>query len=164
MKCAVITLTKRGSTLGRKIQHALTDCDLYLPRKFEPGSGEYAYDEPIAELMARLFESYDSFIMVTAVAVAVRSVTPHLNGKTRDPGLVAVDERGHFAVSVLGGHARESNELARRVAFVLEGQPVVTTASEVSQTLPLDLIGKRYGWTLEHREATAAVIVPVSRK
>ena len=34
---------------------------------------------------------------------------------------------------------------------------MVTTASEVSETLPLDLIGKRYGWTLENREAVAAV-------
>jgi cobalt-precorrin 5A hydrolase / precorrin-3B C17-methyltransferase len=157
MKCAVITLTKRGTTLGRKLQKALPDCDIYVPRKFGSGNGEQLYDEPIGELMARLFGEYANFIMITAVAVAVRSVAPYLNGKTRDPGLVAVDERGHYAVSVLGGHARESNKLARRVAFLLEGQPVVTTASEVSETLPLDLIGQRFGWTLENREAAAAV-------
>ena len=36
MTCAVITLTRRGSTLGRKLATAL-ECDLHVPRKFAAG-------------------------------------------------------------------------------------------------------------------------------
>jgi cobalt-precorrin 5A hydrolase/precorrin-3B C17-methyltransferase len=71
-----------------------------------------------------------------AAGIAVRLVATELRDKHQDPGVVVVDDGGSFSVSLLSGHEGGANELARKVASLIGAQPVVTTASEVSKTIP----------------------------
>jgi cobalt-precorrin 5A hydrolase len=98
-----------------------------------------------------------------AVGAVVRLVAPLLEGKRKDPAVVCVDEAGRFAVSVLSGHLGGGNALAEEVAAVLGAQAVVTTASDVLGTPPVDLLGRDLGWTVEGApvqvtRASAAVV------
>jgi cobalt-precorrin 5A hydrolase len=93
----------------------------------------------------------------------VRLIAPHLRDKTQDPAVVVVDEAGKFAIPVLSGHLGGANALARQLATVLGATPVLTTASDVRQTLAVDLLGRELGWTLEASHemlvrASAAVV------
>src|SRR5699024_6181231 len=60
------------------------------------------------------------------------------------------------------GHLGGANELTNEVAALLGSRPVITTASEVQKTIPVDLLGRRFGWTWESTEnlvsASAAVV------
>ncbi len=77
--------------------------------------------------------------------IVVRDLAPLLRSKHADPGVVVVDERGRHAISLLSGHQGGGNALARRVAALLGGTAVITTASDVRELPALDLLGQTPG-------------------
>ena len=127
MKIAVIAMTGGGRKLAARLVPKLPGAVLESPC---PG---------IAETMAALWRDYDGFVMIMVAGIVVRAVAPLLDDKRTDPAVVVVDERGRFAVSLLSGHLGGGNELARRVAAILGGRAVITTASDVLGLVSLDL-------------------------
>ena len=156
MKLAIFALTKKGSELGRRLKELLPEGDLHLPRKFAR-EGERGF-EKLRKTLADAFGRYEALVLIMAAGIAVRLITPHIKGKREDPGVVVVDEKGRFAVSLLGGHSRGANELARRIAFLLGARPVITTSSDINEIPPIDLLGRKFGWELENPENSASVI------
>jgi cobalt-precorrin 5A hydrolase len=64
---------------------------------------------------------------------------------------------------LLSGHVGGADQLAEEVARILGATPVITSASHVTGTLAIDLLGRELGWTLEAdplavTRASAAVI------
>lgn len=137
---------------------------MYVTARWYPEGGPRArpVEPDLASCVARLAVGYDGLVFFTAVGVAVRLLAPGLRGKHVDPAVVAVDDAGRFAVSVLSGHLGGGNALAAAVAGVLRATPVVTTASEAHGLAPLDLLGQRWGWRLTHghgaKLASAALV------
>lgn len=84
------------------------------------------------------FAPDNGLVFVGAAGIAVRAIAPHVASKASDPAVVAVDERGCFAVALLSGHLGGANDLARRVAAVCGGTPVVTTATDVNGVFAVD--------------------------
>ena len=72
-------------------------------------------------------------------------LSPLLQDKATDPGVVCVDEARRFAVSLVGGHAGGANDLAELVADVLGAEPVITTATDSVGIPGLD----RWSWPVE---------------
>ncbi len=153
---AVVAVTKQGAALARSLG-GLLPADLYLPEKFAAGEGEHGYNRPVAEVVKLLFRSYRYLVLVMAAGIAVRLVAPELHDKHTDPGVVTLDEGGKFCISLLSGHVGGANELAGRVAALTGAQPVVTTASEVSGGVPVDILGREFGWTIEDDTRVKAV-------
>jgi cobalt-precorrin 5A hydrolase/precorrin-3B C17-methyltransferase len=100
---------------------------------------EHVHGEAGATLRARWHE-VDAVVLFLAVGAAVRLVAPLLSSKAVDPAIVCVDDAGTYAVSLVGGHARGANELARSVAAAIGAEPVVTTATDVTGSLALDTL------------------------
>ncbi|HBI04472.1 MAG TPA: cobalamin biosynthesis protein CbiG, partial [Paenibacillaceae bacterium] len=103
-------------------------------------------------------------ILFISLGAVVRMIAPLLKDKKTDPGVVVVDDQGQFAISMLSGHLGGANELAREVANLTGAQAVVTTASDVQKTIPVDLLGQRFGWMWDEESegnltpASAAVV------
>ncbi len=148
---AIVTITKNGVELGQRLTHLFPGSHLYLPAKFASGEkgGEYPFQEPVKEVVARIFSKYKSLVLIMATGIAVRLVASELRGKHEDPAVVVMDERGKFVVSLLSGHIGGANRLANEIASLTGAQPVITTASEVSRTIAVDLLGREFGWELE---------------
>lgn len=104
--------------------------------------------------LAAAWDGSDGIVLVMATGAAVRLVAPHLADKRRDPGVVAVDDSGAFAVALTGGHEGGANELAERIAMFLGATPVVTTASERRDVPPLSSWGAARGARVEGDVAT----------
>ncbi|MGQ9903505.1 MAG: precorrin-4 C(11)-methyltransferase [Anaerolineae bacterium] len=161
----IVTLTRRGAQVGLRLSAALADTVLYTPARFAPPEGEIApterrvpYNESVRQTLHSAFQTHTALICVMASGIVVRELGPLLSNKRDDPGVVVVDEQGHFAISLIGGHLGGANELARRVAECLGGQAVITTASD-GQALPaLDLLGRQHGWRSGDGSAMTAVI------
>lgn len=127
MRIAVLSLTEGGGRLAARICAAL------------PGAEPVARDRPVADLLARLWQGYDGIVGIMAAGIVVRAMASLVSDKRRDPCVVVMDEKGDFAISLLGGHLGGGNDLARRVAAVTGGRAVITTASDVLGRTALDL-------------------------
>jgi cobalt-precorrin 5A hydrolase / cobalt-factor III methyltransferase / precorrin-3B C17-methyltransferase len=99
----------------------------------------------------------DGIVLFLATGAAVRLVTPLLESKCADPGVVTVDDAARFAVALCGGHGGGANALAGRVAKALGAAPVVTTASDALGVSALDTLGEGLGFRLEDGSDLAAV-------
>jgi cobalt-precorrin 5A hydrolase/precorrin-3B C17-methyltransferase len=101
------------------------------------------FDHVHADLAATVrahWADVDAFVLCCATGVAVRVIGPLLADKATDPAVVCVDEAGHFAVALCGGHAGGANALAREVAGLLDATPIVTTATDAAGLPGLDTL------------------------
>lgn len=162
-KTAIVAITKNGTELGQRLTHLFPGSHLYVPAKFasERKTGVYSFRGPARETVKEVFGKYESLVLIMAVGIAVRLVASELKGKLEDPAVVVMDERGKFVVSLVSGHIGGANELAKRIASLVGAQPVVTTASEVSETLTVDLLGRELGWELDDSANVSGVSAAV---
>ncbi len=131
MTVELLAFTDRGEALARRLAEAL------------PGeAARCGAPLPLAAWTARAFGRAGGLVFVGAAGIAVRAIAPHLKSKTTDPAVVVVDEAGRFAVPVLSGHLGGANELARRIAALTGGTPVLTTSTDVNGVFAVDLWAK----------------------
>lgn len=159
---AVVAITKHGVDIARKLGSSFQNADVYYMSKFEKGDEEardiQLFTGSVRILLPALFESYKGLIIIISLGAVVRMIAPLLKDKKIDPAVVVIDDKGEHVISVLSGHIGGANELTKEVAAVLKARPIITTASDVQQTIPVDLFGKRFGWVWE----TAEKLTPVS--
>ena len=117
----------------------------------------HIYEEKPKVALRRAWEECDQIVLFLATGAAVRLISPLLEDKRRDPGVVCVDDAGRFAVALVGGHGGGANALAHRVASTLGATPVVTTASDVTDVPALDSLGAGSGFRIEDGSDLAAV-------
>jgi len=149
-KTAVIAISRNGSALARRLSASLgEESTLFLDRRFmDAGDNATAFDLPVRPLVETAFDEFQRLVLFMPVGAAVRLLAPRLAHKHHDPAVVCVDDAGRFAVSLLSGHVGGADELTRQVASILGGEAVITSASHVSETLAVDLLGKEFGWKL----------------
>jgi cobalt-precorrin 5A hydrolase/precorrin-3B C17-methyltransferase len=115
------------------------------------------YEGKAKEALHQAWNECDEIVLFLATGAAVRLVAPLLESKHQDPGVVAVDDAANFAVALCGGHEGGANALAVRVAQILGGTPVITTASDAVGVPALDSLGEKLGLRLERGSDLAAV-------
>lgn len=127
MKTAVIALTAGAKTLAGILSSSLDECTLSCPQ------------DGVAAEIRRLWQEVDGLICIMAAGIVVRSIAPLCRDKKTDPCVVVLDEKGEFVISLLSGHLGGGNALARKIARITGGSPVITTASDVTGHTALDL-------------------------
>ncbi len=164
-RTSVIALSRQAASLARRLPEALgPDTALYLERRFwDESSQALAFDLPLRPVLRQVWADSDGIVLFLPVGAAVRLAAPLLRDKHNDPALVCVDDAGRFAVSVLSGHLGGADKLAEAVAKAIGAQPVITSASHVTETLAVDLLGREFGWKVEASpnavtRASAAVV------
>ncbi|HSK99801.1 MAG TPA: precorrin-3B C(17)-methyltransferase [Rubrobacteraceae bacterium] len=115
------------------------------------------YEGRPKEALRRAWNECEGVVLFLAAGAAVRLIAPLLEDKRCDPGVVCVDDAGHFAVALVGGHGGGANELAERVSGSLGATPVVTTASDAREVPALDRLGASLGFRIEEDSDLAAV-------
>ncbi len=161
---AIVAITRKGIALGQHLKEKLPNSHLYLPQKFAEckKSDKHLFLSPVKEVITEIFTQYQYLVLIMATGIAVRSVATALKSKYTDPGVIVLDDAGLFSVSLLSGHLGGANELAKKIASLISAQPVITTASEVSKTIAVDLLGKEFGWEIEDKanvKAASAALV-----
>lgn len=124
---AYLAFTERGRALAERLRAAL--------------GGEVSCTRDgaaLADWTAESFRAKRALVFVGAAGIAVRAIAPHLKSKASDPAVVAVDERGRFAVPLLSGHLGGANELARRIAAACGAAAAVTTATDAHGIFAVD--------------------------
>ncbi|MFG1919483.1 precorrin-3B C(17)-methyltransferase [Micromonospora sp. NPDC048898] len=97
--------------------------------------------ESVADALRTAWVDSDAVVAFLATGAVVRILAPLLADKHGDPAVVVVDEAARHAVALLGGHAGGGNDLAERVAALLDARPVITTATDAVGLPGLDTLG-----------------------
>lgn len=148
---ALIAPTRQGYQLALRLQEGLEPAVIWTKAEVLSSISSiphqvYAYEDGLSPTLRQLWKEHDSFIFVLALGAVVRLIAPLLDQKEQDPAVLVISAEERFVISVSGGHRGGADALARRVAALIIGTPIITSASE-SQHLPaVDLLGEPYGW------------------
>jgi cobalt-precorrin 5A hydrolase len=145
----ILALTPAGAALVRRLCQGLPGAESRLPKAQAGEPGDHAFLR-LSEEFQGAFERGENLVCIMAAGIVVRGIAPYLKGKATDPAVVVVDEAGQFAVSLLSGHLGGANELARRVAKLLGGTAVITTATDVQGLPALDVLAAEQGLVIEN--------------
>ena len=134
MKIAIISVSKKGQELAFDLKNKLDSdstiikCDLY--------------HKNVKKCIPILFYEYDAIIAVMASGILIRSIAPLVESKVTDPAVINIDDNGKFVISALSGHLGGANELAGKVAGLIDATPVITTSTDVNKKLGIDVLAK----------------------
>ncbi len=162
-KVAIVAITKGGTILAHSLHRALPGSDLWVSPKFLDlaGEGGIPLRDSLRRTVGDFFRLYKKIVFFVSLGAVVRLIAPHLRDKKEDPAVLVVDDRGTFVISLLSGHVGGANAFTEEVARLLGAAPVITTASDVGQTIPVDILGRELGWTLEGEENVTRVSAAV---
>ncbi len=129
-KTAIVVIRSEGLTFARKLRQAYPSWDLWVPKSSGFKNGAMTYDSKFKDWLSENFMKYKGFVCVMAAGIVVRSLSTMILDKRSGPGVIVCDEFGRHAISLLGGHEGNANELAHRVASKTGCVPVITTGTE----------------------------------
>ncbi|MBQ5331924.1 MAG: cobalt-precorrin 5A hydrolase [Oscillospiraceae bacterium] len=158
MNIALITLTENGGRIAADIQSRLPEfykAKIFCFHKY-PVSGGEVFDS-VGVLTEKLWGNYDGLVFICACGIAVRSIAPFIRSKLTDPAIVAVDDSGRFAVSLLSGHIGGGNELAEIIGEIIGAVPVITTATDNRGRFSPDIFAKANGLVIGDMEAAKLI-------
>lgn len=118
---------------------------------------EISVDEPLGEAVGKIFKKADLIVFFTAAGIAVRSIAPYIEHKSKDPAVVVVDECGKYAVSLLSGHHGGANDYAVRIAASIGAEPVITTATDREGKFAVDEFAAKNNLAVTDWEAAKRV-------
>lgn len=153
-RICLVAITKHGAAQASRLAQDMPQADICTSAKFaevfqDATSRLHAYDGALRDEMARLFRDYDQLVFFVSLGAVVRLIAPLLKSKDEDPGVIVVDDAARFVIPVLSGHVGGANEWSERVADLLAATPVLTTASDVGKTIPVDILGRHLSWRVE---------------
>ncbi|MGR6128550.1 cobalt-precorrin 5A hydrolase [Paenibacillus sp. SER-28] len=162
---AAVAITKHGVEMVRNLGASFPGTDVYYMSKFERGDeqerGIQLFEGSVKLILPDLFKQYNGIILFISLGAVVRMIAPILVDKKVDPAVVVIDDRGEHVISVLSGHLGGANELTRHVAALLGARAVITTASDVQGTIPVDMFGRELGWVVDSFDKATPVSAAV---
>jgi cobalt-precorrin 5A hydrolase len=152
---ALLALTRKGAALAARINAELPESVCFCNSRYAlPGMNGF---RKLSDVFASVWRSFDSIICIMSTGIAVRISAPLISDKMIDPAVVVLDQDGRFAISLLSGHIGGANALARKVAGITGGQPVITTASDIQDKPAIDLAAISAGLKIENRRMLSRI-------
>ncbi len=147
----IVSFTGKGALTAKKIENILEKIG-YTAKSYskKQASSELMLlplDKSLGEWTRENF-SKAALIFVGATGIAVRAIAPYIKGKTVDPAVLVVDERGNYVISLLSGHIGGANRLAEQIAAALNALPIITTATDINGKFAVDEWAKRQGLSI----------------
>ena len=155
----LVYFTQAGEQTCRRIREALTAdgcrCQSSDGRRLAGGLRQWTQEA---------FSQGEALVFVSATGIAVRAIAPFLRSKTEDPAVIVTDERGIHVISLLSGHMGGANRLTLRIAEAIGGQPVITTATDVSGRFAVDQWAKDQDLAIADMKIAKEVSAALLRK
>lgn len=147
MRIKILYFTDKGKALSEKIKENLSGHDAVIVPK----------GAPLAIVCGDAFVDNEALVFVGAAGIAVRAIAPLVRDKLKDPPVIVIDENGSFVIPLLSGHVGGANSLSIEIAEAIEAQPVITTATDVSDAFSVDVFAKENELRIANRDGIAKV-------
>ena len=145
MNLALIAITEDGIKVAERIKENLDGrLTVFLPQKLKQSklTATY-YSKKLGDQIEDIFFDYEGLIFIMASGIVVRTIAPYIKNKYIDPAVIVVDDVGRFVISILSGHEGGANNLAHKVANILNTDAVITTGTEAKKDIILGIGCKR---------------------
>lgn len=146
-KIAVFALTPAAEKIALKLKEKNNKLDLYFSERLK--NEEYFKFKSLSKKTAAIFNSYDCLIFIMALGIVVRIIAPLIKSKKTDPAVITIDDKANNVISTLSGHLGGANQLCREIAEILNSNPVITTATNLSNKLAVDLLAERLNCSIK---------------
>lgn len=162
-KWAIVTLSQDGMILAQRLCERLEDkeCQIYTKEKYANQTAKIITTD-IATFMGGLMSEYSMICCIMATGIVVRAIAPHLEHKSCDPGILVMDTKGEFVISLLSGHLGGANDAARLLAKRLDAQAVITTGTDVKGTMAVDVLAQKIKCSIDNytdaKDITALIL------
>ena len=148
----IAVLSGTGLETARKVQQ-VTGGEAVAPEARASNADRYV--SRIGEAIVEAFMAGRPVIGIMAAGSLIRILAPHLADKRQEPPVIAIAEDGSSIVPLLGGH-HGANDLARKIANLLQGHAAVTTAGDLRFGIALDEPPE--GWVLANPQNAKPVM------
>ena len=153
-RVVLVAITKHGAQRAAGLARQLPHASVCVAEKFDAlmaglPNPVRVYSGALRDEIATLFTEFDQIVFFVSLGAVVRLIAPHLKSKHEDPGVLVVDDAAQFVIPVLSGHVGGANAMAGQVAALLGASAVLTTASDVGNTIAVDILGRELGWKVE---------------
>ena len=155
MKINMIAFTEKGMALGKRLQELLH----HKGNSISLSSGKKEHTN-LSKWTEESFKEAGALIFIGATGIAVRAIAPFMKSKTVDPAVIVIDEKGCFVISLLSGHLGGANALTEEISKLIEGIPVITTATDINNVFAVDIWAKKNNLSIANPEK----IAPISAK
>ncbi len=151
---AIWIITPNGKTIGRKINTSVKNSVLFVSEKLlqdeekNKSKNIFVFKKLSAEIVKE-FNNFSNHIFIFSTGIAVRIIAPLIQSKLIDPGVVVVDDQANHAISLISGHIGGANSLARKIAALINADPVITTATDINNLPSIDLIAQNRNLYIE---------------
>ncbi|QXM05654.1 cobalt-precorrin 5A hydrolase [Crassaminicella indica] len=150
MNKAIITLTKGGMKLGLKLLNSIDQAVLYVhPRFYMECENIKKIDGKMTEFIGKIFHKYRCLIFIMSTGIVVRAIAPYIQDKKTDPAVIVLDERARNVISLLSGHIGGANDYTKKIAKMINANPVITTASDVNESIAVDTLAMELDCEIE---------------
>jgi cobalt-precorrin 5A hydrolase len=162
---AVWAVTQGGVTLGEMVlkycDTAVLLCSSGLVTN-APSERVKRFDALKPEVETAFF-NFSGHLFIMATGITVRVIARLLFNKVSDPAVVVMDEKGDFCISLVSGHIGGANDLCKKIAGIVGGTPVITTATDVNRLPSIDTLAKEEGFYIENPGAIKRVNMAILR-
>ncbi|MDO4905027.1 MAG: cobalamin biosynthesis central domain-containing protein [Lautropia sp.] len=154
VRICLLAITRHGTAKAAELARSLPCAHVITSEKFASvfaglPNPVQVYRGALKDSVGTLMQRFDQIVCFVSLGAVVRLIAPHLRSKEEDPGVIVVDDAARHVVPMLSGHVGGANEWAERVADLLGATAVLTTASDVGNTIPVDILGRHLGWKVE---------------
>ncbi len=147
--CVIFYLSFQGKQIAETLRGILNKADVFLLNQ---------------EKLKENWFPNKLLIFIMSAGIVVRKIAKLISEKTKDPGVIVIDETGRYVIPLLGGHSAFANEIAKKIADFLSGIPVITTASDNLGLPALDIWIKRTGLKIKNPSFLPGVMAKFNRK
>lgn len=161
---SIISFTTKGATLAASIcMKIATDLPVYDAKSFsvkqdvQQDMVQTQYVENLKEWTKQQFAEHNAILFIGACGIAVRTIAPFLESKLTDSPVLVMDEAGQFVIPILSGHVGGANKIANELGHLMEMTPVITTATDVSNQLAIDVFAKNHDLSIGNKDGIAKV-------
>lgn len=141
MKIDIYAFSSNGARLCDKLIENFKDdeASAFVPERYV-GAAKFVKlrEENLYKSAEKSFKNADSIIFVCSAGIAVRAIAPFVKSKKNDPAVICMDERGINVISLLSGHIGGANKLTLKIAEIVGGNPIITTATDVNGKFAVD--------------------------